>query len=199
MDREVRAGRFHWPCSSRSRRSAQSCIIRRRGNILGVVVGRTHLVRVRVRKLRVHPNLGIADLVERRRDGSADAVTGQLILVAHSFQGRVEGVLADALLEFAAVREQMDLGRPHHTQQVAHDLDGLHGQRHDVGRNVLRALAGLAHLVLGCLTICGGMIHRPRSRSNWSGSPAAARRYARRSGTTAGCRVGSANHEGCRA
>lgn len=138
-------------------------------NILGVVVGRTHLVRVRVRKLRVHPNLGIADLVERRRDGSADAVTGQLILVAHSFQGRVEGVLADALLEFAAVREQMDLSRPHHTQQVAHDLDGLHGQRHDVGRNVLRALAGLAHLVLELLDDLRRMIHRPRSRSNWSG------------------------------
>ncbi len=45
----------------------------------------------------------------------------------------------------------MDLSRPHHTQQVAHDLDGLHGQRHDVGRNVLRALAGLAHLVLELL------------------------------------------------
>lgn len=61
-------------------------------DILGVVVGRTHLVRIGVRKLRVHPNLGIADLVERRRNRSPNAMAGQLGVVAHSFQGSVEGV-----------------------------------------------------------------------------------------------------------
>ncbi len=72
-------------------------------NVLGVVVGRTHLIGVGMGKLRVHPNLRVANLVERRRDGAADAVAGQAPLIAHELHGLVEGVLADALLEFAAV------------------------------------------------------------------------------------------------
>src|SRR3546814_2110875 len=89
-----------------------------------------------------------SDLVERRRDGAANAVAGQAALIAHELHGLVEGVLADAFLEFTAMRQQVLLRGSHHTQEVAHDLDGLQGQGHDVGRHVLRPLASLAHFVL---------------------------------------------------
>ena len=49
------------------------------------------------------------------------------------------------------MRQQVLLRRPHHAQEIAHDLDGLQGQGHDVGRHVLRPLAGLAHFVLELL------------------------------------------------
>ncbi|MPM48173.1 hypothetical protein SDC9_94897 [bioreactor metagenome] len=49
------------------------------------------------------------------------------------------------------MRQQVLLRRPHHAQEIAHDLDGLQGQRHDVGWHVLRPLAGLTHFVLELL------------------------------------------------
>src|SRR3546814_1838706 len=64
-----------------------------------------------------------SDLVERRRDGAANAVAGQAALIAHELHGLVEGVLADAFLEFTAMRQQVLLRGSHHTQEVAHDLD----------------------------------------------------------------------------
>lgn len=167
VDSEVRAGRFDLALFEQV--EAVGPVLHHpaaRFHVLGVVVGRTHLVWVGMRKLRVHPNLGIADLVECRRDGSTNTVAGQFVLVAHPLQGGVERVLADALLEFAAVRQQVALGGPHHPQEVAHDLDGLKGQRHDVGRYVLRPLPRFAHLVLKLLDDLRGMIQSPRSRSN---------------------------------
>src|SRR3546814_16431821 len=97
-----------------------------------------HLVRVGMRKLRIHPNLRVADLVARRRDGAANAVAGQAALIAHELHGLVEGVLADAFLEFTAMRQQLLMSGSHHTQEVAHDLDGLQGQGHDVDRKSTR-------------------------------------------------------------
>ncbi len=49
------------------------------------------------------------------------------------------------------MRQQVLLRGPHHAQEIADDLDGLQGQGHDVGRHVLRPLAGLAHFVLELL------------------------------------------------
>src|SRR3546814_11263900 len=84
--------------------------------------------------LRIHPNLRVADLVERRRDGAANAVAGQAALIAHELHGLVEGVLADAFLEFTAMRQQVLLRGSHHTQEVAHDLDGLRSEERRVGK-----------------------------------------------------------------
>src|SRR3546814_18901760 len=76
---------------------------------------------------------------------AANAVAGQAALIAHELHGLVEGFLADAFLEFTAMRQQVLLRGSHHTQEVAHDLDGLQGQGHDVGRHVLRPLRSEEH------------------------------------------------------
>ena len=120
-------------------------------HVLGMVVGRADLVGIDMRELCIHPDLRVADLVERSGHRAADAVSGQAFLIAHALEGTIERVLADALLQVAVVPEQVALGRLELIQQVPDDLHGLNRQRHDVGRDVLWLLPLLAHIQLELL------------------------------------------------
>lgn len=135
-------------------------------NVLGMVVRRADLVGIGMGQLGIHPDLGIANLVERSRQRATDAMAGQLVFVAHPAQSTVERVFADALLELAAVRQKIALGRLHFTEKVPHDLNGLQGQRNHIGGTSCGRLPALRISSCNCLTNSGGMIHRPRSRSN---------------------------------
>lgn len=80
-------------------------------------------------------------------------MAGETIFIAHPAQGTVQRIFADGLLRIAAMCEQVALGRLDLVQQVADDLDSLDGQRHDVGRHVLRPFASFTHVVLQLLDV----------------------------------------------
>ncbi|KLD77832.1 hypothetical protein Y886_13665 [Xanthomonas hyacinthi DSM 19077] len=70
-----------------------------------------------------------------------------VVLVAHAFQGSVEGVLTDALLEsLRCASRGLWAGRITPRKEVAHDLDGLDRQGHDVMLQVFSA-------ALACRTV----------------------------------------------
>jgi hypothetical protein len=52
-------------------------------------------------------------------------MAGQLVFIAHPAQSAIERIFADALLELAAVRQKIALGRLHFADEIAHDLNGL--------------------------------------------------------------------------
>src|SRR3546814_10329773 len=84
-----------------------------------MVVGRADLVGIDMRELCIHPDLRVADLVERSGHRAADTVSGQAFLIAHAFERTIERVLADALLQVAVVPEQVALGRSEeHTSEL---------------------------------------------------------------------------------
>jgi hypothetical protein len=65
-------------------------------HVIGVVVGRAHLIRVDVRELRFDPGSRITDLLERRRERAANPVRGQPASVSEVMQAHVDRVVADA-------------------------------------------------------------------------------------------------------
>lgn len=81
-------------------------------HVLSMVVG----IRVGMRKLTLYPIVVRSEFVERGIDGGAYAVSGQLVLITHPFQGTVKRVLADPLGEITAMCKQETLGRFHGIQ-----------------------------------------------------------------------------------
>ncbi len=99
-----------------------------------------------MRKLGVHQNFGVAHFVGRRGDRATDAMTCEQILIAHTFEST-----ADTLFQIAAVREKIPLCWPNLSEKVANDLNRLNRQRYDVGEDILRPFALLAHIGLQLL------------------------------------------------
>lgn len=91
-------------------------------HVFGVVVGRTHPVRIGMGKLGIHPYLWITDFVQGRGNRGSNAVSGQQPGIAQPLQGQIERVLADALLQLAPVRQEVLLGRSTLIQQMADDI-----------------------------------------------------------------------------
>ncbi|HBO1242293.1 TPA: TIGR03756 family integrating conjugative element protein [Pseudomonas aeruginosa] len=72
-------------------------------HILGMVVGRADLIRVRMRELGIDPGFRVADLMQGRGQRSTHAMPGQQTEIAHTVQGIVEGVLAHPIVEVIAM------------------------------------------------------------------------------------------------
>ena len=122
-------------------------------DVLGMVIGPAHLIRVGVRELRLDPCVRVADLVERGRQGAPEAVGGQPGIEAHATQGLVQGTGTDALTGTSFIPQQVALGRGGRLEQFTGDLDGLRGERHEVGRYVSIAFTRLS---LQLLDVFGG-------------------------------------------
>ena len=70
-----------------------------------MVVSRTHLIRISMRKLSIYPHLRVSDLVQRRRDRRPHPMAGELIRVPHTTQRAIQRVLTDTLAQVASMRK----------------------------------------------------------------------------------------------
>lgn len=87
---------------------------------------------------RDRPGRAHSRFVERPRSRSAGG-HGRSVATPHQTLERpIDGVLADALVEVSGVDERKALGRLEAVRHEPDGLDGLNGQRHDVGRDVCR-------------------------------------------------------------
>jgi hypothetical protein len=103
-------------------------------DILGMILGGTDLVRISMRKLCIDPDLWITDLVERRRNGRADAVPGETILITEALQCGIERIFAHLHSQIAGVRKEIALSGLDEFQHVTDNLDRLKGARHKADR-----------------------------------------------------------------
>ena len=93
----------------------------------------------------------------------------QPTIKSHAFQGEIDGVLAHAIRQPQRAWEEIFLSRLEVAQQPLDDLLRMARHGHDVGGMSSTRLRCLRVSIMRCLSDAAGMIHSPRSRSNWAG------------------------------